>query len=115
MKIETLSTGEVFLYSLVGLVVVIASLAVLACMIMLISKLVARFASEKAPEAPAPAAASKPAAPAASKPAVMATAGDLVLRDVDDQTAALLMSIVADQTKIPLNELRFKSIKCLNP
>ncbi|MGN1073681.1 MAG: OadG family transporter subunit [Eubacteriales bacterium] len=118
MKIETLSTGEVFLYSLVGLVVVIASLAVLACMIMLISKLVARFASGKAPEAPAPAAASKPAAPAASaaaKPAVMATAGELVLRDVDDQTAALLMAIVADQTKIPLNELRFKSIKCLNP
>ena len=117
MKIETLSTGEVFLYSLVGLVVVIASLAVLACMIMLISKLVSRFASGKAPEAPAPAAASKPAAPAsaAAKPAVMATAGELVLRDVDDQTAALLMAIVADQTKIPLNELRFKSIKCLNP
>ena len=45
----------------------------------------------------------------------MATAGELVLRDVDDQTAALLMAIVADQTKIPLNELRFKSIKCLNP
>ena len=109
MKIETLSTGEVFLYSLVGLVVVIASLAVLACMIMLISKLVSRFASGKAPEAPAP------AASAAAKPAVMATAGELVLRDVDDQTAALLMAIVADQTKIPLNELRFKSIKCLNP
>ncbi len=121
MKINSLSTGGIFLYSLVGMLVVLVALAILAYLITLVSKAVSHFTAEKTPEAPAPAAAVKPAAsvatatPAAVKPAVMATAGELKLCDVDDQTAALLMAVVADQTKIPLSELRYKSIKCLNP
>ena len=118
--IEKLSTGEVFLYSIMGMLVVIAALAVLALCISILSKLINKYLVKPAPAAvaPAPAAAApiiKTAPAASAAPAVMATAGELVLRDVDDQTAALLMAIIADQTKIPLNELRFKSIKCLNP
>lgn len=41
-------------------------------------------------------------------------AGEIDLNDVDDATAALLMAIVADETQIPLNELRFKSIRTLS-
>ena len=37
--------------------------------------------------------------------------GEVDLHSVDDRTAALLMAIVADEIKAPLNELRFISIK----
>ena len=39
------------------------------------------------------------------------TAGDIKLYDVDPRTAAMLMAIVADSTGIPLNELRFISVR----
>lgn len=37
--------------------------------------------------------------------------GEINLHDVDDKTAALLIAIVADEIKAPLNELRFISIR----
>ncbi len=37
--------------------------------------------------------------------------GELNLHSVPDKTAALLMAVVADELKTPLNELRFISIK----
>ncbi|MBR3364709.1 MAG: OadG family protein [Solobacterium sp.] len=40
--------------------------------------------------------------------------GELLLFDVDEKTAACLMAIVCEQTKIPLNELVFKSIRALD-
>ncbi|MGB4610128.1 MAG: OadG family protein [Saccharofermentanales bacterium] len=39
--------------------------------------------------------------------------GECDLHDVDDQTAAFLMAIVADKMQVPLNELYFKSIRSL--
>ena len=48
------------------------------------------------------------AAPAAVAPG---TAGDIKLHDVEPRTAAMLMAIVADTTGIPLNELRFISVR----
>lgn len=42
------------------------------------------------------------------------SAGELRLYDVDEKTAAMIMAIVSDETKIPLSELRFKSIKALD-
>lgn len=64
--------------------------------------------------------AAQPAAASASAPAAPAAASDIGMRDgsrvcdlhgVDDKTAAMIMAIVAEQTGIPLNELRFISIK----
>ena len=63
--------------------------------------------------------------PAETKPAAEKTAGsepvqqaayggELLLFDVDEKTAACLMAIVCEQTKIPLNELVFKSIRALD-
>lgn len=43
-----------------------------------------------------------------------ATAGELKLIDTDERTAAMVMAIVSDELKIPLNELQFKSIKALD-
>lgn len=39
------------------------------------------------------------------------TCGDLKLINVEERDAAMIMAIVADSTGIPLNELRFVSIK----
>jgi hypothetical protein len=40
--------------------------------------------------------------------------GELKLIGVDERTAAMIMAIVSDESKIPLSELQFKSIKLLN-
>ncbi len=40
--------------------------------------------------------------------------GEIALYDVDEKTAACIMAIVSDSTKIPLNQLIFKSIKALD-
>ncbi len=37
--------------------------------------------------------------------------GNIVLKNVTDREAAMIMAIVADKMQTPLNELRFKSIK----
>ncbi|MDR3149641.1 MAG: OadG family protein [Oscillospiraceae bacterium] len=37
--------------------------------------------------------------------------GEVALYDTDEQTAAMIMAIVADDLKAPLNELRFISIR----
>lgn len=44
-------------------------------------------------------------------PKANGTCGELVLINTDERDAAMIMAIVADTTGIPLNELRFKSIK----
>lgn len=54
---------------------------------------------------------SQPAKEAAPPVAAPGTAGDIKLHDVDPRTAAMLMAIVADSTGIPLNELRFISVR----
>ena len=39
------------------------------------------------------------------------SAGTLVLKNVDEKTAAMIMAIVADESGIPLERLIFRSIK----
>lgn len=45
------------------------------------------------------------------KPSAPGSAGQVKIYDVPPKTAAMLMAIVADKMKKPLNELRFISIK----
>lgn len=45
------------------------------------------------------------------QPLANGTCGELKLINTDERDAAMIMAIVADETKTPLNELRFKSIK----
>lgn len=42
------------------------------------------------------------------------TCGELKLIGVDEKTAAMIMAIVSDESKIPLSELQFKSIRALD-
>lgn len=39
---------------------------------------------------------------------------ELKLSGVDERTAAIIMAIVSDESKIPLSELQFKSIKAMD-
>ena len=97
--------GDTLLIAFIGFLTVFVVLIVLMFIIALISK----AAGGSTPSgAPAPAA---PAAPApASVPAADVYTG-VRLNGVDDKTAATLMAIVADETGISLDELRFISIK----
>lgn len=102
----TIGIGDGLLYSLLGLLVVFFALFLLMCII----KLMWVFEKKEQPAAPAAAAVPAPAPAAAPAPAP-GCAGELKLYDTDDRTAAMIMAIVADETGIPINELRFKSIR----
>ena len=39
------------------------------------------------------------------------TYGEMKLVNVDEKTAAMIMAIISDESKIPLSELQFKSIR----
>lgn len=72
-----------------------------------------RIMTAKRPERTLPRPETVPAAPAPAprEPEAPGTAGDLMLYDTPDRDAAMIMAIVADELKIPLNELRFISIR----
>lgn len=105
--------------SILGFAIVFVVLAVLILVVKIIS---AAFGekTQAAPlptpgkTAPAPVKASSAVAAAASAPAVPlapGSAGGCELHGVDPKIAAMLMAIVADKTGLPLNELRFRSIR----
>ncbi len=95
--------AETLLISLVGFLTVFAVLILLMAIIKLIS-LTFGGKKETAPQ-PAPA----PAAPAPA-PEKDGYTG-VKLNGVDDKTAATLMAIVASELEMPLDNLRFISIK----
>lgn len=96
----SISFGEALIYSGLGLVVVFFALVLLQVIIVVMSAMT----KEKAAPATAPAA-------PVEKELAPGTAGELKLYDTDPRTAAMLMAIVADEMKTPLNELRFISIR----
>lgn len=95
---------------LMGMIIVFIVLFLLMGMIAVIRNLTRKVSgpSSEATAESAPAA----SAPVASKPLLASgSCGSVQLFDVPDQTAALVMALVAEQLKAPLNELRFISIK----
>lgn len=102
-----MSFGNAVVYSLLGMLVVFFALVLIMLMIQIMTAVGKR--RERAPAAPAPIQAARvQAAPAAPAPG---SAGDVKLYDTDPRIAAMLMAIVADELKAPLNELRFISIR----
>lgn len=89
-------------------------LAVLYGLILLFSAIL-RLVQGKKKEEPAAKAEVAAAAPAAATPAPTGVwGGQLRLQDVDEQTAAIIMAIVSDESGIPLSELVFKSIRLVS-
>lgn len=107
-----MSAGRAIIIAISGFMVVFIMLCLLWFIIVLINKVVTSI--EHKTEAPAAAAPVK-AAEVKEETAVHGTfGGEIALYDVDEKTAACIMAIVSDSTKIPLNQLIFKSIKALD-
>ncbi|MBQ7499827.1 MAG: OadG family protein [Clostridia bacterium] len=96
---EKINLADALLYSLIGIAIVFAVLLVLIIVISVMSVLLKNKKPAKTVqvnELPAEA---------------NGSLGEVSRFDVPDRTAAMIMAIVADKTGIPLNRLRFKSIK----
>lgn len=102
----SIGIGEGLLYSLLGILVVFFALVLLMCIIKLMWVFEHKDKSGAAGAVPAAA----PAPVAAPVPAP-GSAGEVKLYDTDERTAAMLMAIVADTMGVPVNELKFKSIR----
>lgn len=100
----TMTFVDALIYSLLGLLTVFFALALL----MVIIKLIIVIGDKK--QAAAPTADPQPLPAVQAEPAPGA-AGELKLYDTDPRTAAMLMAIVADELQVPINELRFISIR----
>lgn len=98
-----------------GFIVVFLMLVILWGLIELVSKVVTGIESRTEASAPVPAVkAEAPASAAEPAKPLGPFGGELALYDVDEKTAACLMAIVSDSTKIPLDQLIFKSIRALD-
>ena len=107
VEIKDFALSEGFLYALIGFCLVLVVLAVLMGFIYLLSYIVRKFDGKgKKQSAPADESSAPELAPGSS--------GSIKLNNVDDRTAAMVMAIVADELKTPLNELKFISIKEIN-
>lgn len=112
-SIGTLTFGQSLVLSGIGMSVVLLELAILAVMIVILSKVLGAVVGEKKAPAAAAVPAPAPAAPAPvpAAPAAPARPAGLRLENVDEPSAATMMAIISDKTGIPLNHLDFHSIK----
>lgn len=110
---KDITLGEAVNISITGFVVVLLILALLAVLVLLLSKgirLVERRTNKgKTETQPQKAVGASPST--ASPLPENADAGSLDVYDVDEKTAAVIMAIVSNESGIPLNRLLFKSIK----
>lgn len=106
----TLGLGEAGIIALLGYAVVFIGLVLLMLVVVAAGKGMARKKAEPpvqtAPAAPAPVETAPAKAPEAK-----GTGGTMLLHDVSEREAAMVMAVVAHQLNKPLNRLRFKSIR----
>ncbi|NLZ70682.1 MAG: hypothetical protein GX907_05060 [Clostridiaceae bacterium] len=105
--------GQLALIAVIGFVLVIIVLGVITLLIKAVGIGVDKFnagqkvvdnASAVSPQGTA-------AGVAIEKVPAPGSVGEIALHDVPEETAAKLMAIVANQLDVPLNELRFRSIR----
>ena len=111
---KTYTFAQSLLDSLVGISVVFFALILLMCIIKIMT-VIGENRQKKAAAAAMPAdlpqTAQEDAPLLKIQPLAPGSAGDVKLYDTDPRTAAMLMAIVADELKAPINELRFLSIR----
>ncbi len=104
-----MNVGEALVDAVMGYAVVFLGIALLVLVVVLTGRIMSAKKSTPAPAAaenkPAPVPLTRP------EPEAPGTAGDLKLYDTPDRDAAMIMAIVANELKMPLNELRFISIR----
>ena len=99
--------SEALAVSLIGIVTVMIILAVIAGLIVLVSKAIRAIEAKAANIKPAPIPTQAPAVPKESQ-------GQVELIGTDEKTAAVIMAIVSEKSGIPLERLSFKSIRLLD-
>lgn len=103
-NMDNINIGSALGLSVLGICIVFIVLILLMVIIVIMSKVISMVNKKSdTPEAIEFAAASAPPA--------KGSCGDLTLVKVSERDAAMIMAIVANQLKTPLNELRFISIK----
>ena len=104
-----ISVLSALVYSVLGICIVFLMLIILWGVILLLAAILKRRKTEQTvdfvPEL------SQSAISSANAMTAPGSAGDVMLWNVDDRDAAMLMAIVADTIGCPLNELRFISIR----
>ncbi len=111
-----LGIADTLLTAAIGIVTVVTILATIACLILLLSKVIRTLESKGKGEVVE--AVTAPAAVAVTEPEgeplpETESQGELTLIKTDEQTAAMIMAIVSDMSGIPLNKLCFHSIKLM--
>ena len=102
-----------FLTAVLGVSVVMLTLALIAVCILLISKII-RIVEAKATKKTAEPVQTSLAESGAPVAADGVNNGEVDLIGVDEKTAAVIMAIVSQKSDIPLNRLSFKSIKLID-
>ncbi|MBR6242584.1 MAG: OadG family protein [Ruminococcus sp.] len=120
-KVKELSVGDAAVTAVFGYAVVFFGLIILMCVLYVTgaifksrdAKAKALLEAEKKKEEAAQAKAAPAAAPAPAPEKKLApgSAGHIKLYNVPDKEAAMIMAIVADTLKKPINELHFISIR----
>ncbi len=100
---------EAGITALLGYAVVFFGLVLLMAVVMGLGKVMMAKSAKPAPQA-APAVKAEPV-PEVPKEEAKGTAGTILLHDVPEREAAMVMAVVAHRLGKPLNQLRFKSIR----
>lgn len=108
MKLK-MPVSDALITAVLGYLVVFVGLALLMAVIIIMGKIMVSRRNTAAVAAPAAPAAAP--VPVKASPEAPGSAGEVKIHDVPDREAAMIMAIVADKLRKPLNELRFKSIK----
>ena len=98
--------------SITGFIVVLIILALLACIIVVLSKIIRIFTEKDKKKSEKVSAAQESPVTA---PQTVQPSGALELYKVDEKTAATVMAIVSHNSDIPLERLQFKSIRLVEP
>ena len=111
----TQATGFATGYLILGILAVIAIIALLAAVVVLIAK-ICKVVDHVAvsPSAPAPVYTAQASTPLYSSASASSYSDAIRLINVDDKTAAMIMAIVSDEIKVPVDKLRFRSIRCID-
>ncbi len=109
--VSDMGIGQAAITALLGYAVVFFGLVLLMWVVQLLGKVMMSAKAKQAEPIAASAAAPEPVAQAPKMPEAKGTAGTILLHDVPEREAAMVMAVVAHQLGKPLNQLRFKSIR----
>ena len=110
MDMIHISVGSAAIVAVLGMGVVFLGLILLMLVVQLMSRWFIAKGRKTAAEAQ-PETKNEEALPANQPEPAPGAAGELKLYDTDPRDAAMIMAIVADELKVPLNQLRFRSIR----